>query len=658
MSRLLLAEHAYQVEDLVRRGLSDQDKWIALGPSAMASLETLNLDYQIPEDFYNAGELDEFCDHTHELVERLCDYLDGRIIDLSSAVESTGLRPFRFHIFPLMMVFDGVRSRLFQLQKIFGAYPNHSPSIHKGKVCDLRRDDLLFSNDYTLWGHLASLPGWNAQLDVLPDPSLDNEITSQGSASSVSLKLKDHILKSVRLTTVARLWSSRNYRGLWNLLARNRDVLLVVNAPYEWANILPKLTQAGWKILFVSERCFRDQKETDVERPAKSFDKIESDPVLTSYFKMAGIDYYPLLKTRLASIWESSPQQFEGVTRKVAELSRRYKISALLRCSSASGIDHAINESARRMGVPVFVWQHGAVSHYRRITQFRDYADLMSTDYAFVFGEDVAEAYAHYGRTFPAKVIPVGAPSLDSIASSDCAAERTDIRRKKRVLYATSNYMQNHWYYGWTPPYSDRQLLRDQIRILEYLRAASERGSIELIVKLHPAAEYSEPPWVANLRLAGVRIVKGEESFEDMLKKSEAIVLDFPSTTLLQAIATERPVFVLTSHCFFPEQAQLMLSKRAVTADNTGDLILALQGFVESGVNPADVSDKSFLKAYGTHLNDGESASRAISILSGILAGEDRFRPEVLATAKKEGICGLNPPGQPPRRSLRENGSC
>jgi len=79
----------------------------------------------------------------------------------------------------------------------------------------------------------------------LPDPSLDNEITSQGSASSVSLKLKDHILKSVRLTTVARLWSSRNYRGLWNLLARNRDVLLVVNAPYEWANILPKLTQAG-----------------------------------------------------------------------------------------------------------------------------------------------------------------------------------------------------------------------------------------------------------------------------------------------------------------------------------------------------------------------------------------------------------------------------
>jgi len=101
-----------------------------------------------------------------------------------------------------------------------------------------------------------------------------------------------------------------------------------------------------------------------------------------------------------------------------------------------------------------------------------------------------------------------------------------------------------------------------------------------------------------------------------------------------------------------------MLSKRAVTADNTGDLILALQGFVESGVNPADVSDKSFLKAYGTHLNDGESASRAINILSGILAREDRFRPEVLATAKKEGICGLNPPGQPPRRSLRENGSC
>ena len=629
MSSILFAEHEYQVRDFIRRGLDTNGRWVALGPSAMGCLDRLGKGYEIPEDFYLIHEFQRFCEQTHRQVESLCDFLDERLMQIHPELKDREMRPFNFNIFHLMMIFDAVRSRVFQLGKMFAAFPNETVYVHSGEHA-WNSSSLLFSNTATLWGKVASLPDFKAQLTILSDASPGKGIEVEDHGSVVNRRLRRQILKSLALTSASRLITSGDYRGLVNLPTRNQETMLVVNAPYEWANVLPAFSKSGRRILYLNADYF----ETPVEKRdcVTASDLNDGAGVGSDFrkrFTFEGIDYYSLLKDRLASIWQHAPEQFANVARTMSRLKRRHRISALLRCSCGSGIDHAINQSARILGIPVFVWQHGAVSYGERITQFRDYADRMTSDYLFVYGKDVEEAYTRYGRSFKAQVIPIGAPSLDSIARSNGRVSTTAAKKrnsKVRILYATTNYMQNHWYRGWEPVFSDREFLRDQSVIADYLKEAAETGLAEVVIKFHPSHEYQEPPWKASLHNApGVREIKNERSFESILAQSDVVVLDFPSTILLQSIATKLPVFVLVRHWWFPAAAREMLDRRAVAASRAGELILRLQEFLESTLYPADVRQTSFLEGYGTYRSDGNSHARAIKTVSSILAHPDRL---------------------------------
>lgn len=623
MIRLLLAEHDYQVRNFLSRGVDETDRWIALGPSAMACLEDLGIAYQIPEDFYSAAEFGEFCKQTHSLTESVCDHLDGIVRKLHPELDSMGMAPFRFWIVPLFQIFDAVRGRVFQLEKIFSANPAATIHMHKGRRLPWNSDDLLFSNRETLWAEVASLSGWDRQIELLPDPaSSDAPARSNVAAPANSFNLKKRVLQSLWLTSLARLGMLRNYRGMVNLMRRRSSALLLVGAPYEWAGVLPILSREGRRILFTSKEYFEIDAAESTGSEA-NFKQLESDHDLMSCFRVGPINYFPLLRERLSWIWHTSPAQFAAVARKVAQLCRRHRISGVLRCSSSSGIDHAINQSARALGIPVFAWQHGAVSHDTKITQFRDYADAMTSDYTFVYGTEVEKAYTQFGKRFSSTVAPVGTTSLDSMISSapeSRAARLASGRDRKTIVYATTNYMQNHWYGGWQPVFSDREHFRDQVLITECLSQAAQKGLAEIVIKLHPNPEYQEPPWVAKLRnVKSVRIVKDEESFENLVRHSDGVVLDFPSTTLLQSIAMGVPVFVLIQRWPFPAAAQAQLRQRAVAVNSAAELGANLESFLESGAYPADPAHTAFLEGFGTHLNDGKTAQRVIAILSEVM---------------------------------------
>ena len=62
-----------------------------------------------------------------------------------------------------------------------------------------------------------------------------------------------------------------------------------------------------------------------------------------------------------------------------------------------------------------------------------------------------------------------------------------------------------------------------------------------------------------------------------------------------------------------------MLEKRAVCADTVQDLINKIQQYIEYGMYPADVDDDEYLRTHGNHLNDGNSAQRALKKVSEII---------------------------------------
>lgn len=618
MYNLLLVEHDYQVQDLLSSGLEKKGEWIALGPSAMGHLDDIGIDYRIPEEFFAAEELAVLCEETHRQVEFLCDRLDEELLKTHPALREQGMFPFRFNIFPLTALFDGVRGRMFQLNKLFNAHPDVVVYVHRGQHLSEGVHGLGFSNSDALWGSLASLPGWGRQIKVFPDPGARGGLNRE-KWEGLREAVRATVGRSVVATTVVRNIALGDVVGALDVVRHQRDSIVLLGSPNEWRWVMANIRRRGWRLLFVEEELFGPDDVSQASTGGEeSLRRIETDPSMKVVFEFAGVGFYELFRQRLWKIWRESPLEIDIVARKVAEAMARYRVKAIVRNSCVTGLNHVVNQAARMVGIPVFTWQHGFVGYYTRVTQFRDYCDLMTSSVAFVYGSEVERAYTRYGRTFGCRVIPVGSPSLDAIRELSGRNERGEhgLGRRPRVLYATTNYYRNSWYFGAPPGLSDLLLYRDQLAIVRALRGFVEEEGAHVTAKLHPSASSDDPPWAKRSReTEGIRFIRGERSFVDLLGESDVAILDIPSTTLLQAIAAGLPVFVLMRHWQYPQGARSLLAKRAFVANEAGSLVSAVRDFLRSEIYPANIEDTGFIEAYGTYLHDGKSRERTLDAL-------------------------------------------
>lgn len=143
-------------------------------------------------------------------------------------------------------------------------------------------------------------------------------------------------------------------------------------------------------------------------------------------------------------------------------------------------------------------------------------------------------------------------------------------------------------------------------------------GSCEARVKLHPA---TDPRWAGELEQgSGVEIVSARLNFTDLLAWSDVVVLDLPSTTLLQALAARRRTFVLLSYWRPSPESEGLLRKAVVARDSADELCSDLALSLKTGVFPAEPDDSTFLRACGTFMDPGsatERASRELAMMLG-----------------------------------------
>jgi len=92
-SDLLLVEHAYQVHDFVARGLSGDERWVALALPAAAALDELGVPYAICEESYSREDLEEVCLAGHRQLKTLCRDLDNWLGQKRPVIESRGMPP-------------------------------------------------------------------------------------------------------------------------------------------------------------------------------------------------------------------------------------------------------------------------------------------------------------------------------------------------------------------------------------------------------------------------------------------------------------------------------------------------------------------------------------------------------------------------------------
>ena len=245
-----------------------------------------------------------------------------------------------------------------------------------------------------------------------------------------------------------------------------------------------------------------------------------------------------------------------------------------------------------------------------------EHFDLASSDAVLTYGDGAATAYRmHAGPDRSPEVAVVGSPDLEGVGR---AQEDTPPSPAGPILYITTNYYQNGWYYGYKPTVLDRLLYQSQMSLLETLEKLNSRqpAAPEVLLRLYPGRE-DIYPWAGRFAgLPGFSVAPGKSSLRELLKQCRAVIVDFPTTTLLQTVATTLPVFVLMKFWHFDPEARAKLARRAVVADDDATLARAIEAYILEDSYPADCHDREFMRDWGVHRDDGRSCQRAMEVLA------------------------------------------
>lgn len=616
---LFLVEHSSHVDDLLRRNMRNKGEWIALGTGAMYALKKEGIPYKIPEDFFSNEEMGKLCFSYHDKLEKFCNCMDEVLYGKHPELRVWDMHPFLFHVFSLTMLVDAMVSRIFQLRAILNAYPNYKLWVHRTSFYPWGEYDISFSNKETLWGHILSLPGWNRDIEFLEEPKAAILYSLPKRLLLKLKKIPDYLLQIVkdfiRKTFILNNWIINlrliDTKRLGNLARRRtRGFLLLHGGFYNWRWVVPLLWDKQWGVIFTNDEMFKGDSIRGGQAAFRYLDDfVRGNPDVSHLFEACGISFYSLLRERLAWILENSFSQCKNIVARCGEVIRRCNVKAVLTSNTPAFTGHALAQACRYFHLQVIRWQHGfMVAQNGRINQLNEFNDVMTSDVVFTFGRAATQAHELYIHKFPAKVISIGSSSLDKIR--EIRKRRKEIS-KRTILYVTTSYYRNQWYCGFCPPFSDRYLLKDQIMIMESLERIVNKYEAKVTVKLSRVSLSDLP--LANEFSSLFRVVVVSPNFTQLMYENDIIIIDAPTTTVLEAVATRKTVFVLMNHIRYPDNARMLLQKRAVCADSVEELMSQLQGYIEQGIYPADVDNDEYLREYGNYLNDGKSAQRALN---------------------------------------------
>jgi len=616
--------------DDVRRVLSEPSLQhrvnilVAVTPEAAYQCVRDGHPYVVLEEFFDEAVFRRLIEPVLALQMSWLDSVDALLAESVPVFGEAGFKPARMHGFFLKILSDEMLMCAYALAHFFvGAQPREVVYIEDVST-DRFGPELFFDHRSV---HAAILPACAGAYGI-PLTRLPAEPAQRGSASGTGLRQRGVRMLSSRQKAGLRIVRSLGPAGLLRRLTRAKTAsLLVFKQGFDVSLVARFALRQGWQCREFAE-VVSAQRADEPAPPELSaslsgcWERVASEPAIRRPFQWVGVDLWPVAEPRLRHWCQHViPIGWNAFTGAHAGLRTRRPV-ALLVASPYSPMDHGVLHAGRVLGVPIVTYQHGGFEGSCAFA-LHEMTDLRASDHRFVYGPGVEAYYQHPGFRYPgarAQVRSVGSARLDRLRVGPSAPRVAALRRRlgvaagqPAVVYVPTMYMRYRRYLGCgdngNVPY-----FQLQARMVELMREFPE---VRFIYKAFPMLEPDPIIRLIADRCPNCTVVT-RVPLPELLWASDLHVIDMPSTGLLEALLTPKPIVILADrrHNGLLPEARELLRKRADVTEDPDAFCARVRARLQSK-EFAEIAtpNQEFLLAYGLCRDDGASAARALAAL-------------------------------------------
>ena len=585
--KIAVVDRESDIQQIKSQLRTEKVLWLPVSPLPVPALERDKLSFTRIEKFFSPEEVfDAVAIESDRIVKKITKVTDIWVNNNYDFFSRNDLSLLKYMQYYLTILFDGILMRIYILEKILSSLKPEEIIIVKNNLNDCYCNISPWNHNDTLWAYCAEYVSKNLTANIKVNVIRDEKRLGD---RKNNLNIHSALLYSFPyLYSFLRAVKRGGVKGGINFLKRSN---LVAFDTAQWPYSTSNFEESGFNIL------------TIILGPKTVRQSIDKDFVqligLSRHLKYSTFDLTELVKDKINLSIGYGLRYFPRYYKKAARIFRRTNIKGVLFAVTTNPRKWVFLQAARNLHYKIFAWGHGASGQGIFDKQHRN--ELLICDYYFTQGEGSQRNYLKNNSVYGTVCKPVGFPYLD-VLKKDLKNFST-LDEKYDFVYVTNSYYHNDFYFFFSPGKFDSRYFDTQSKIIRYLAGKN----IKALFKGHPSLIYKD---FYNNSFGQLIQVESTKPLKSIIPSGKAFIIDEPSTTVLEVLCTQKPVFVLIDSIKLTQHALELLKRRAICASSVDKLIKQVDCYIVSGEYSANVKNTDYLKAYGTYQDDGKSALR------------------------------------------------
>jgi hypothetical protein len=611
LADLLLIEYASQAE----RAASAQagTRIVALSPEAMNALDRHGVQYRTPESYLSTAELNALGVSSYDSVLDYCRRLDAWLEAQWPELSQAGIHAAAASQYDFKILSDTLVLRAAELQALVKeerparilAFPTHAEPLDSSLA--FRRESAYARVLPVVAAEAGVVLEWSSRTAGPAAPYKEK----RGLRQLVPLHWRQRLahLESSGFG-VLRQPPSGSLNDAVLLLNLTPDIRRMVNdptAPWRFVH----WSGAGLPLTIRPLGIGGDLRRLNVGEAGplpNALAAVETPPVNG----LVPDSLEPLARSRVLHFVHAVVPAMLAAARRADLVVDHYRPQAAVAGILSDPEARGAAARVRRLGVPLVLVQHGGSYGYLD-HPVHYHNDLYHADSFLTYGDGVAsylrDKYAH--RSPCAEIHAVGSPALAAVIARQKGRSSRAGGHKPVVLYVATCLMGQRFY---APHYRSCEyfgLLADAARALDRAR------DVEPILKIHQRGDNCLNPIADYCRRHAPRVkVVGNGTLDALLDEADLVMIDLPSTPLLETLARRMPALVFCDERVFhiSPAARPVLEAAVRLETDRGRFIAAIAGGAALARELTDLPrSNDFLERFGTRPDAARDAAEALA---------------------------------------------